>query len=200
MQQEAIDDRTETLDDLKVAIGALSERIAYLEPASQYATAGIIILVFRDNILRQYIFSMYFKIVLNLYSFIFFTAIISDLEVKVQNVIFSQSDFCDAFEKISQDLQAHIALEGIAGQAGGHTVGTASDALNSDDQMHCCVNNSNGKMFCDTKSRLDLFSSLKWYSYSEPRICDRCSTGTANDPGSCDTYDTDFPNNLCKSD
>ena len=54
MQQEAIDDRTETLDDLKVAIGALSERIAYLEPASQYATAGIIILVFRDNILRQY--------------------------------------------------------------------------------------------------------------------------------------------------
>ena len=53
MQQEAIDDRTETLDDLKVAIGALSERIAYLEPASQYATAGMIFLVLRDNILKN---------------------------------------------------------------------------------------------------------------------------------------------------
>ena len=50
MQQEAIDDRTETLDDLKVAIGALSERIAYLEPASQYATAGMIFQVFQHNI------------------------------------------------------------------------------------------------------------------------------------------------------
>ena len=143
---------------------------------------------------------MYFKIVLNLYSFIFFTELISDLEVKVQNVINSQADFCDAFEQISQDLQAHIALEGIAGQVGGHTVGTASDAVNSDDQMHCCVNNSNGKMYCASKSRLDLFNVLKWYSYTEPRLCDRCSTGTATDPNSCDTYDADFPNNLCKSD
>ena len=137
---------------------------------------------------------------MNFYSFIFITALISDLEIRVNNLMESQSDFCNAFEQISQDLQAHIALEGVAGVAGGHTTGTASDVLNSDDQMHCCVNSSNGKMYCERKSQLDLFNSLKWFSYEEPRICDRCSTGTANDPNSCDTYDTDFPNNLCKND
>ena len=69
MQQEAIDDRTETLDDLKVAIGALSERIAYLEPASQYATAGMIFQVFQHNIHTKYHKSLP---CLSLYVFIFF--------------------------------------------------------------------------------------------------------------------------------
>ena len=135
---------------------------------------------------------------MNSYSIIFIADLITDLETKVNNLMESQSDFCDAFEKISQDLQAHIALEGVAGQAGGHTTGTASDTLNSDDQMHCCVNSSNGKMICERKMSLDLFGTT-WFSYTEPRQCDRCSTGTANDPNTCDTYSTDYPDNRCKN-
>ena len=135
---------------------------------------------------------------MNSYSIIFIADLITDLETKVNNLMESQSDFCDAFEKISQDLQAHIALEGVAGVAGGHTIGTPSDTINNDDQMHCCVNSSNGKLRCDRKSSLDLFSLNMWYSYAEPRGCDRCSTGTSTDPDTCDNYATNFPNNLCK--
>ena len=133
-----------------------------------------------------------------LYSFIFIAALVSDLEIRVNNLMASQADFCDAFERISQDLQAHIALEGVAGQAGGHTTGTASDTLNSNDQMHCCVNSSNGKMYCERKERL--IAGLAFFSSAEPRVCDRCSTGTANDPNSCDNYSTNFPDNFCKND
>ena len=85
----------------------------------------------------------------------------------------SQSDFCNAFESISNDI-------------------------NTADPYHCCVNTSKGKMRCDRKARLDFFQSAKWYSYAVTGICDRCSTGTGGEPNSCDTYDTDFPDNLCK--
>ena len=95
------------------------------------------------------------------------------METQVLNVQKSQSDFCDAFESISNDI-------------------------NAANPYHCCVNSSNGKMRCDRKTTLDTFAFAKWYSYSETGVCDRCSTGTSGEPTSCDNYATDFPDNLCK--
>ena len=100
---------------------------------------------------------------------------VAELEPIVENLRESNSDFCDAIERISTE-------------AGG-------------DQMQCCVNSSNGKMRCERKSQLDLIGGpAGWFSFTDEKICDRCSTGTAGDLNSCDTYDTDYPNNFCKND
>ena len=148
-----------------------------------------------------------------IYNFFSFSnkATVTDLETKVTNIMGSLSNFCNSIESISQDLQGHISLApGTTGNTVGHTVSPlnsngvdTTESVTSDDLVQCCVNSSNGKMHCETKDNLDLFASggipSRFYSYSEPRQCDRCSTGQDTDD-TCANYDTNFPNNRCKND
>lgn len=135
-------------------------------------------------------------------------ATVTDLEKKVVNIIDSMAQFCDSIESISQDLQGHISL--APGTGLGHTVNPivsgqdTTESVTADDLIQCCVNSSNGKMNCIRKQALDSLAgqNIKVFSYSVPRLCDKCSTDFTNDPASCANYNAMFPSedNLCNND
>ena len=127
------------------------------------------------------------------------TATVTDLETKVNNLMISLFNFCDAIEGVSADVQSVRTELDSQGNP---------NFLNAGEQRHCCVNNSNGKMQCESQTRLATFGSApgkEWFSYATAGLCDKCSTESTGDLTSCtcvgvscNTYDTSFPNNLCK--
>jgi len=90
---------------------------------------------------------------------------VSDLEEKVEHILGSLENMCDAIEQSSAD-----------------------SAADDDETFHCCYNKNIGKMNCQRKKIIDLSMGSLMISTAIKGRCGRCSTGENGDPMECDDY------------